>query len=312
MEKSMILFLIDILLILGVFVPGHAQEPDDIASKLVAAKDFYEKKVVEARQPIIEKLNRLENKARDAGNLELVDKVKSERSEFESKGQIPSAVQSSEYVKEIASQRKKLLGAYTAARTAYLKARNDFADEAAKKVDREMKEFEKSIAAPIVVDLGKEAGFGNTIFGRGVENIQGRQIKVGDPQFTLIWDSKADLDLHVIEPGGAELFWNQVLGKFGGFLDVDNVEGFGPENIAWARSTPGRQNRIVAGPNGEYKWYVFYYGGNGGTPVLTRWKVRVKRGNKVEIFTGTLSQPGARSRTYPIQFPESAVPTPPG
>jgi len=51
---------------------------------------------------------------------------------------------------------------------------------------------------------------------------------VGDPQFTLLWDTKADIDLHVIEPGGKEIFWNDPKGKFGGELDVDNIEGSAP------------------------------------------------------------------------------------
>src|SRR5262245_22712977 len=32
----------------------------------------------------------------------------------------------------------------------------------------------------------------------GVEQVNGVGVKVGDPQFTLTWDTRADLDLHVL------------------------------------------------------------------------------------------------------------------
>ena len=39
------------------------------------------------------------------------------------------------------------------------------------------------------------------------ETINGVQVQSGDPQFTLTWDTKADLDLHVLEPKGSEIYW---------------------------------------------------------------------------------------------------------
>ena len=97
---------------------------------------------------------------------------------------------------------------------------------------------------------GQGDGFGLAKFGNGGEKVRGVEVKVGDPQFTLLWDSKADIDLHVIEPGGKEIFWNDPKGKLGGELDVDNVEGFGPENIYWlkVRPTTARRNSAPARP----------------------------------------------------------------
>jgi hypothetical protein len=145
---------------------------------------------------------------------------------------------------------------------------------------------------------GNGDGFGLAKFGNGGEEVRGVKVKVGDPQFTLLWDSKADIDLHVIEPGGKEIFWNDPRGKRGGELDVDNVEGFGPENIYWLKMNEDGSKELGPGPTGEYKWWVHYYGGNGGVPVPTRWKVRVKHEGKVEIFQGKLNVPGARSKNY--------------
>ena len=56
-------------------------------------------------------------------------------------------------------------------------------------------------------------GFGTTQFDGLSEKVQGVSVKIGDPQFTLIWDSDADLDLHVIEPGGSEIYWEKRTAK---------------------------------------------------------------------------------------------------
>ena len=82
---------------------------------------------------------------------------------------------------------------------------------------------------------------------------------MGDPQFTLIWNTDGvDLDLHVLEPGGKEIYWEDPKGSKGGELDVDNTKGFGPENIYWLVESDGPGSEKVKGPGppGTYKWYV--------------------------------------------------------
>jgi hypothetical protein len=135
---------------------------------------------------------------------------------------------------------------------------------------------------------GKGDGFGVARFGSGGENINGVDVKVGDPQFTLIWNSRADLDLHVQEPGGSHIYWEERNGNQGGELDVDDVDGFGPENVYWVQGQ---------GPPGEYKWYVHYYGGLGGSSVPTKWKVRLKHNGATEVITGELRYIGQKSET---------------
>lgn len=151
---------------------------------------------------------------------------------------------------------------------------------------------------------GAGDGFGLAKYGSGGETVKGVEVKVGDPQFTLIWDTNADMDLHVIEPGGKEIFWNDTKGRFGGELDVDNVEGFGPENIYWLKEAADGSKDLGPGPPGEYRWFVDYYGGNRGIPVATRWKVRVKHEGRVEIFQGRLTVPKSRSRNYVLKMNE--------
>ena len=91
---------------------------------------------------------------------------------------------------------------------------------------------------------GDGDGFGLARFGQGGESVRGVAVKVGDPQFTLLWDTEVDLDLHVIEPGGKEIYWEDPKGTFGGELDVDNTKGFGPENIYWLHVVEGTGEKV--------------------------------------------------------------------
>jgi len=156
---------------------------------------------------------------------------------------------------------------------------------------------------------GDGDGFGLARFGEGGETIRGVNVKVGDPQFTLLWNNDADLDLHVIEPGGKEIFWEEPTGRKGGELDVDNTRGYGPENIYWLVDSEGPGSEKVKGPGppGIYKWFVVYWGGFGGIPKPTHWKVRVKHNGVVTIFDGKFRSLNERSKTYTLKV--DPVPT---
>jgi hypothetical protein len=150
---------------------------------------------------------------------------------------------------------------------------------------------------------GEGDGFGLAQFGEGGEVIRGVAVKVGDPQFTLLWDSDADLDLHVIEPGGKEIYWEEPRGKQGGELDVDNTKGFGPENIYWLVESDGSGSQKVKGPgpSGLYQWFVVYWGGFGGVAKPTHWKVRIKHDGKVTVVNGKFRALNERSRTFTLK-----------
>jgi hypothetical protein len=158
---------------------------------------------------------------------------------------------------------------------------------------------------------GDGDGFGLARFGEGGERIHGVEVKVGDPQFTLIWNTDADLDLHVIEPGGKEIFWMEPQGVLGGELDVDNTKGLGPENVYWLSQIGGPGGKKVKGPGppGVYKWYVVYYGGFGGFAKPTHWQVRVKHAGKVTVHHGKFKALNERSKLYTLTVePDSLEP----
>lgn len=79
------------------------------------------------------------------------------------------------------------------------------------------------------------------------ENIGNR----GKLKVTLLWNFPADLDLHVVEPSGYEIYFNKKKDPAtGGYLDVDNQRGGqgSAENIFWENP-----------PSGQYEVYVRYY-----------------------------------------------------
>lgn len=72
----------------------------------------------------------------------------------------------------------------------------------------------------------------------------------------LSWDDdQAEVDLHVLTPDGQHAFWARPVLNGGGGLDVDSVDGAGPEMFS-----------TVSPLNGAYHVYVNYWGnfGNSG------------------------------------------------
>lgn len=68
-------------------------------------------------------------------------------------------------------------------------------------------------------------------------------------QVSVVWDQLTDVDLHLLEPGGEEIYWANDVSSNGGELDVDSnpdcdIDGINNENIFYS------ENDIVEG--GEY------------------------------------------------------------
>jgi len=84
----------------------------------------------------------------------------------------------------------------------------------------------------------------------------------GDVRFTLVWNAHVDLDLHVLDPCGVEIYFNAPSNSCNGNLgelDVDNISG-GPEsteNIFWGDG---------AAPTGSYQYWVVCYSGCNSEP----------------------------------------------
>ena len=139
-------------------------------------------------------------------------------------------------------------------------------------------------------------------FGGGDEVVNRVPVKVGDPQFTLTWDTDTDLDLHVIEPGGTEIYSGAQKGSQGGQLDLDNTKGFGPEKIYWPGPWTGSTGTTRTAPSGVYRWFVVYRRGKDSEPKLTHWRVRINHNSKETVVEGRLRRFDERSMTHGIKL----------
>ena len=111
----------------------------------------------------------------------------------------------------------------------------------------------------------------------------------GDVQVTLRWNSNADIDLHVYDPFGEEIWYDNRLAQSSGQLDVDANSVCGNsmqepvENIFWPYGNA---------PTGEYNVYVVYYSdcensGGGDYEIVVRIDNQVR-----DMFYGTLAVVG--------------------
>jgi len=128
-------------------------------------------------------------------------------------------------------------------------------------------------------------------------NVSAIKAAGGDIQVSVTWNSDADVDLHVVEPGGAEIYYGAPTSGNGGELDIDanaacSVSGLTQENIGWPAG---------AAPPGSYIVRLDYWDACGA--VSTDWILTVSLrpgvpsvpglpGSGVQIFTGTFTGPG--------------------
>lgn len=99
-------------------------------------------------------------------------------------------------------------------------------------------------------------------------------------QIGLSWDTPStDIDLWVIDPSGEKIYYAHSTSASGGYLDRDDTDGFGPENVYWSENIP----------QGEYTIKVHYFGGSG----ITNYTIKLSNGlGFSESYTGILNLSG--------------------
>ena len=112
------------------------------------------------------------------------------------------------------------------------------------------------------------------------------QVGTGDVQVTLAWNTDADVDLHVIDPNGDEVYWANRMVSSGGELDLDSNagcsnDGVRNENITWP---------VGSAPQGTYIVRVDYW--SNCEVASTDYTVLVNNGGNVEVFSGTFEGSG--------------------
>lgn len=104
---------------------------------------------------------------------------------------------------------------------------------------------------------------------------------------TLTWGAQPDVDLHVFEPNGTHVYYSNLRGS-SGYLDLDDVDGYGPEHYYVSCDTL---------ESGTYAVGVNYY--YGAAPELAR--VQVKAGLDVRTFEVPLaSSLGSAGNASPV------------
>jgi hypothetical protein len=109
----------------------------------------------------------------------------------------------------------------------------------------------------------------------------------GEVQVSVSWDADSDVDLHVVDPNGDEVYYAQTSVTSGGTLDLDsnpncNIDGTNNENVTWSEAPPG-----------EYTVLVDYY--NACEVEQTNYVVTVQLpGQQPQVFNGVFTGDGDR------------------
>lgn len=124
------------------------------------------------------------------------------------------------------------------------------------------------------------------------------QLGTGDVQVTLRWEGANDLDLHVMDPAGEEIFYQHKNSASNGELDVDANQGCHSrmdqpvENIFWPTSKA---------PTGSYKVAVAYYSKCENSSEGTPFTVEVLIDGKSQSFQGQVNTVGETVQIYSFQ-----------
>jgi len=111
----------------------------------------------------------------------------------------------------------------------------------------------------------------------------------GDVQVTLQWGGGVDLDLHVIDPSGAEIFYGARTSPTGGMLDQDALADCSGcvENIFWPSG---------GAPPGEYQVFVVNF--TGGTE--TSYSLDIRVGGEVIASPGGSTSSQSETTTFTV------------
>jgi Ca-activated chloride channel family protein len=105
--------------------------------------------------------------------------------------------------------------------------------------------------------------------------------KSGDVRFSLMWNNRNDLDLHVVDPSRAHIFYSHRRSYTGGELDVDmnvNGETLKPvENIYWPRD---------GAPEGRYRVWVNMFRHHEARSETTPFVVEIQNRSEITTFEG--------------------------
>lgn len=108
----------------------------------------------------------------------------------------------------------------------------------------------------------------------------------GDVQVSASWDAASDVDLHVVDPRGEEIYYGHPSSASGGQLDLDSnagctIDNKNNENIRWP---------VGRAPAGTYIVRLDYWSNCGGAS--TNYVVTVNNGGNTQTFRGAFTGSG--------------------
>jgi tetratricopeptide (TPR) repeat protein len=115
-----------------------------------------------------------------------------------------------------------------------------------------------------------------------------------DVRVVLAWDAdNTDVDLHVIDPNGEEVFYGRNLSYQGGAITHDATGGYGPEEFALRLAKPGKyrveanffghRQQVLTTGTGLMMWLSSGYGTAAQQDRRTTIRVRSERGERVVV-----------------------------
>lgn len=136
-------------------------------------------------------------------------------------------------------------------------------------------------------DLQIAAVSGGTVGPYNTTPVALLDVGTGDVQVSVSWDAPSDVDLHVVDPSGEEIYYGNSSSASGGALDLDanaacNIDSppVNQENITWETA-----------PAGDYIVRLDYWDSCGVPETNYIVVVRVE-GQRTRTFRGTFTGPG--------------------
>ncbi len=107
----------------------------------------------------------------------------------------------------------------------------------------------------------------------------------GDVEISLSWGAPTDLDLHVVEPSGEEIYWGNKTSATGGMLDLDSnaactIDNIDAEHVTWPGVTP---------PTGTYQVIVDPWSLCSVSPPINYTVIVNVKGRTPQVFSGSFS-----------------------
>jgi len=135
------------------------------------------------------------------------------------------------------------------------------------------------------------------------ERLRREDARSGDVTVSLAWDTVDDLDLHVIVPGGEEIYYGNRRSKDGLCnLDVDMNAGSPYSKEPVENVFLGDLDKMVQAPLGHYKVVVQNYAYHSGNRVPVSFRVIVGQNGVKKTYEGECKGSGSKSNVTVCEF----------